>query len=398
VIADELGWMAKNATVCELETFAKHASVGIYLRPNKANTRISYLIIPQNASVGICGPIKQTRGSHVLSFHRHWYTGTVIADELGWMAKNAHSFLFITKSSHQNTERVCESTSCCDTMTTSDKGAAGIALAEPQEASCFRRRRVPVLQPILLLWLHLVLLVLVLSGTAVLVQAAPLVPGLSDPDRQPKFQVEVPNPLAPEFLFDTSYLITVSSGPGKAETGLVGPDGVTPVATPIWGYGTPKTGHTWPGRTFQVQSHAPIHVQWVNRIPIKDGYLLTGIDNGEEGNFAGRSVVDTSIHYCYSDTDYTIETHGTPIVTHVHGGHTDAAFDGNAESFFSPRFAIKGPQWPGKVYEYDNSQPAAALWYHDHALGLTRYVCVERTQWMNRTFGPTKLTCLIPTV
>jgi spore coat protein A, manganese oxidase len=173
-----------------------------------------------------------------------------------------------------------------------------------------------------------------------------------------------------------SRLLTVSAGPGYASTGLVGPDGVTYVTTPIWGYGTPQTGHTWPGRTFQVQSNVPTHVRWVNRIPIADGYLLTGINNNE-GNFAGRSVVDTSIHYCYSIrgySDYTIETHGTPIVTHVHGGHTDAEYDGNAESFFTPRFAVTGPAWPGRVYEYDNSQPAAALWYHDHALGLTRYV------------------------
>lgn len=69
---------------------------------------------------------------------------------------------------------------------------------------------------------------------------------------------------------------------------------------------------------------------------------------------------------------YTIETHGTPIVPHLHGGHTVDKFDGNPEYFFTPDFGVKGPQWHSEVYEYENRQPASLIWYHDHALGITR--------------------------
>ena len=61
-----------------------------------------------------------------------------------------------------------------------------------------------------------------------------------------------------------------------------------------------------------------------------------------------------------------------PVVAHLHGGHTDFQFDGNPEFFFSPGYQVRGPQWVEKKYIYDNSQPAGNLWYHDHALGITR--------------------------
>jgi FtsP/CotA-like multicopper oxidase with cupredoxin domain len=59
----------------------------------------------------------------------------------------------------------------------------------------------------------------------------------------------------------------------------------------------------------------------------------------------------------------------------LHGGHSDFQFDGNPEFFFSPGYAIRGPQWVDgieKKFVYQNDQPAGTLWYHDHALGITR--------------------------
>ena len=67
---------------------------------------------------------------------------------------------------------------------------------------------------------------------------------------------------------------------------------------------------------------------------------------------------------------------GNPIVVHLHGGHSDAKVDGYTESFYSPEGPnqVFGPFYedpPGNKYYYE-SQPAAAIWYHDHALGITR--------------------------
>jgi len=70
--------------------------------------------------------------------------------------------------------------------------------------------------------------------------------------------------------------------------------------------------------------------------------------------------------------DVSIEEDGVPIVTHVHGAHVETDSDGNPEYFFGLSERSRGPRWKHETYHYDNSQRAAALWYHDHGLGITR--------------------------
>ena len=209
-------------------------------------------------------------------------------------------------------------------------------------------------------------------------------PGLSDPSMQPKFVVFVPNALDPGFIFSprnankNTYRIDV--GQTVQFTGLVAPDGITPVPTTVWGYGD-RGVYTWPGRTLLSRSDTALEVKWRNMLMDANGLplppIITGKDNSTlgYGDYTGRSVVDTSLHWCYSLPGYeafTIENDGVPIIPHLHGGHTDFQFDGNPEFFFSPGYAIRGPQWVDKKFVYDNSQPAGTAWYHDHALGITR--------------------------
>jgi hypothetical protein len=217
-----------------------------------------------------------------------------------------------------------------------------------------------------------VIFIFILS-TVTTVTAGPASAGLIDPLAQTLFLEIVPNPLDPSFIYDTSTgTIEVGVSSGETETGLVASDG-SRLVTPIWGYGTQELGYTWPGRTFVQQAYEPLTVKWHNRLNISQGYLLTGKDNsllGEFHDFTSSIVVDDSFHWAYSIggyEDYSIETHGTPIVPHLHGGHTDEPYDGNPEYFFSPDFGVKGPQFTNNTYYYDNSQSSATLWYHDHA-------------------------------
>ncbi len=93
--------------------------------------------------------------------------------------------------------------------------------------------------------------------------------------------------------------------------------------------------------------------------------------------------VDTTAHWCYSlhgYTKYSIAKTGIPIITHLHGGHSDFQYDGNPEFFYSPsgKKQVAGPQWDTvpegftTIFKYDNNVRAGNLWYHDHALGITR--------------------------
>ena len=191
------------------------------------------------------------------------------------------------------------------------------------------------------------------------------IPGLCDPTVQPKFVEYVPNALDPSFIFNTSGGgIQVGVNQAIQETGLVGPVG-NQLPTTVWGYGTGGL-YTWPGRTFEVQSGAPITVEWQNRLGGLP-YPITSL--------SGMPVLDTSLHWAYSLMgfgQYSYITNGVPIVTHLHGGHSDSIYDGNPEYFFSPNFQIRGPRWVSQEYLYKNDQPAGTLWYHDHCLGITR--------------------------
>jgi FtsP/CotA-like multicopper oxidase with cupredoxin domain len=61
-----------------------------------------------------------------------------------------------------------------------------------------------------------------------------------------------------------------------------------------------------------------------------------------------------------------------PIASHLHGGEVAAAFDGGPDAWFTPNWKKTGAGWPGKVYEYPNDQQESTIWFHDHALGITR--------------------------
>lgn len=85
-----------------------------------------------------------------------------------------------------------------------------------------------------------------------------------------------------------------------------------------------------------------------------------------------------------------------PIVTHLHGGHTQEESDGHPESWYLPKasdipkdYAVVGSlykKYSHKYHEqfgnrwhdgysivnYPNDQRDGTLWYHDHALGITR--------------------------
>ncbi|WP_232324822.1 multicopper oxidase family protein [Halobacillus mangrovi] len=114
--------------------------------------------------------------------------------------------------------------------------------------------------------------------------------------------------------------------------------------TKIWGY----NGH-YPGPTFHVQKNQPIHVLWKNQLPSKH---FLPIDPTVHG--AGKNVPEVR------------------TVVHLHGGVTPSASDGYPEAWFTRDFKQVGPHFTNRIYTYPNQQNGTTLWYHDHALGITR--------------------------
>jgi len=60
-----------------------------------------------------------------------------------------------------------------------------------------------------------------------------------------------------------------------------------------------------------------------------------------------------------------------PVVPHLHGGETQSTSDGHPEAWFTAS-GMTGPTFASSRYTYLNQQEPATLWYHDHAMGLTR--------------------------
>lgn len=100
------------------------------------------------------------------------------------------------------------------------------------------------------------------------------------------------------------------------------------------------------------------------------GYLGPTIEHRAGTPLTLRFVNDLGAHPFAADIDTTL--HGVhedyrgapPSVLHLHGGVTPPASDGHPEQLVHPGHEA--------VHDYPFPQHAAGLWYHDHAMGITR--------------------------
>ncbi|MDH3520476.1 MAG: multicopper oxidase domain-containing protein, partial [Myxococcales bacterium] len=119
--------------------------------------------------------------------------------------------------------------------------------------------------------------------------------------------------------------------------------------TTVWGYGDGPSGASFPGPTLEATSDQTITVNWIN-----------DLRDTSRGNKPLRTEhylpVDTCPHGADDQTPKT--------VVHVHGAHVTDDSDGHPEATFTPGNQV--------TYTYPNHQLASTIWYHDHALGITR--------------------------
>lgn len=113
--------------------------------------------------------------------------------------------------------------------------------------------------------------------------------------------------------------------------------------TKVWAY-----NGLVPGPTFEVKKDKPIYVKWKNKLPKK--HFLP---------------IDTTIHGASHNPEVR-------TVVHLHGSPSAPASDGHPEAWFTKNFGQTGPEFVTKTYKYPNRERATTLWYHDHALGITR--------------------------
>lgn len=107
-------------------------------------------------------------------------------------------------------------------------------------------------------------------------------------------------------------------------------------ATRMWGFESAV-----PGPTIETRRGEPLVIEWVNDLP-REHFLP--VDYSIHGSGAHVPAVRT--------------------VVHLHGGRVPPESDGYPERWFQPGSSC--------VNFYPNVQDATMLWYHDHAMGITR--------------------------
>ena len=132
--------------------------------------------------------------------------------------------------------------------------------------------------------------------------------------------------------------------------------------TRVWGY-----NESYPGPTIEAKRGTPVTVTYVNDLvsPVLRGVLK--IDQTLAWADPRPGCPDATNPACNEPYSGPV-----PVVTHLHDGEVPAAFDGGPNSWFTPGLASTGPSFVSNQYNYNNSQEAGTLWYHDHALGITR--------------------------
>jgi FtsP/CotA-like multicopper oxidase with cupredoxin domain len=178
----------------------------------------------------------------------------------------------------------------------------------------------------------------------------------------------------------------------------------------VWGYGgntyDPLTGKVLgyvrnsPGPSFVATRGIPTKVTYINKLtrsiyavdptlmwanPNKMGMVMPPINDFPPGYLQAQMPV--------------------PVSPHLHGGEVQSTSDGGPFSWFTanglhgPNYNTAAPTSANSVVDYyPNEQEPTLLWYHDHAMGMTRlnvysglagfYVLKDNNDWIAKYLLP----------
>ena len=220
------------------------------------------------------------------------------------------------------------------------------------------------------------------------------------------------DPADPAFPATTVWSYGPDADPLPDSSGLGGGVGVAPAANSQYNYPAytieTRNGGALLGGGFNKNL---LNIKWINGL--KENF-------GAGPNFLPHLLpVDQTLHWanpaaeCIGGATRTdcmginpnYYTGPVPMIPHVHGGHTDPNSDGYAEAWWLPnptgsnftcvtdpaladgvtQFVCNGtfvnnlgpatnpsPTSGFGNFVYNNDQPSATIWYHDHSLGMTR--------------------------
>ena len=141
--------------------------------------------------------------------------------------------------------------------------------------------------------------------------------------------------------------------------------------TYVWGYQVGQRPPSYPGYTVEAISKRPTIITYVNNLP-----------RPVDSQLEPLLTVDQTIHWANVNKmmgSFEVYKGDVPTVVHLHGSETSSFYDGGPNQWFTRNGAhgsayatLYNASINSAVYQYLNTQPATALWFHDHALGVTR--------------------------
>ncbi|WP_421052664.1 multicopper oxidase family protein [Lysinibacillus capsici] len=163
----------------------------------------------------------------------------------------------------------------------------------------------------------------------------------SDPATIPKFVDELPKPMIAKPKYSRGqqkndyYELVMMEGQHRFHKHF--PNSL------IWGY-----NGLYPGPTIEASKDKTIYVKYKNQLPLQ--HFLP---------------VDFTLHAANDSQEVR-------TVTHLHGANVDWQSDGHPEAWYTRDYRHTGPKFNKEIHEYTNHQPGTTMWYHDHAMALTR--------------------------
>lgn len=141
----------------------------------------------------------------------------------------------------------------------------------------------------------------------------------------------------------------------------------------VWGYQVDSQPPSWPGVTVEATRFQSTTITYVNSLP----------RSAATSQLEPLLTIDQTIHWADplgqmgSMQPYTGPI---PAVAHLHGAEVPSQYDGSPNAWItsdgrhgSAYATLRPTLTPNSiVYQYPNTQPSTTLWFHDHALGITR--------------------------
>ena len=157
-----------------------------------------------------------------------------------------------------------------------------------------------------------VMLLLTISGATITADAQHLLA----PTTQPQFVNPLPIPSVIDARSGGTFSISITQF--EQQLGLINPVTNQPLLTKVWGY-----NGSYPGPTILARKNYPVNIQWQNNL------------TGSGGPLPHLLTIDPSVVWALSGrSDW--KSLGVPVVTHLHGGHTESASDGLPEAWYTP--------------------------------------------------------------